>query len=240
MQTPTPLLRSFEELGAINSEFGLFTLKPFRDWKNSVWSDKVFKMRLCNAGDLLDIFTQCQDTAENARIQAMKIEILIRSIYSIDDRRLISAEDLKRYNDDNNVNLSELEFLRMWMKNLEQVVIERLDLMYNALQQKQLRHLSGSYMCGVCGNIFYEKPQDAKDTKYMPCEIVCADCLPSVVNTDLYDFADAVPVKHIFDEPEEIISEEAPEDPGFICPNCSQTFPTVEELSEHRLDCSNT
>lgn len=238
MKTPTPLLQSFEELGALDKEFGLYTIKPFKDWVNSVWSEKIFKMRLCNVGDLLDIFEQCQSVSPDAKVHAMRIELLIRSIYSIDGRPLISQEDLKRYNDDANTNLSEYEFLRIWMKNLEQVVLERLDAIYSALQLKQLRGLRGEFQCGHCGNIFYSIPPNSKLTKYMVCELVEEGCL-KLIDTPLYDFEqvekkdDATTESKISGAPPRTNQED------YTCSFCTETFKTIEELNQHRLTCNS-
>lgn len=237
MQTPTFLLKSFEELGAPLTEYGLYSIKPFKDWENSAWANKVFQMRLCNVGDLLDVFSQCQDVPENAKIQAMKIEILIRSIYSVDDRPLISAEELQKYNDDNNTELSSLGFLRLWMKNLEQVVVERLDFVYNALQQKQLRSLKGSLLCGECGTLFYDLPKGGKLTKHMACEVLCPKCMETA-DLHLYEFEEETSA--VAEAPSlHVISPNLPEAGGHLCNACGGVFDTIEELSTHRLTCSN-
>lgn len=245
MQAPSELLQSLEELGSLTREFGLYSLKPFNDWKTTIWSKKVFKMRLCNAGELLDIFSQCQNVAEDAKVQAMKIELLIRSIYSIDDRPLVTPEELQKFNDDNNQDLSIYEFLRMWLKNLEQVVIERLDLVYHALQEKQLRQLEGKLMCGNCGRVYSSLPEGGKLTKHMICEIVDKDCL-SIINKELYEFVDDdIPQTNDIksSEREEVQEETLVKESTSIkplkykCSQCGESFTDIEALNDHRLVC---
>jgi len=238
MKTPTPLLQSLEELGAESKEFGLYSIKPFKDWVSSIWREKIFKMRLCNAGDLLDIFEQCQTTSPDAKIHAMRIEVLIRSIYSIDEHPLISPEELKKYNDDTNTNLSGYEFLRMWMKNLEQVVIERLDVIYSALQLKQLRGLRGEFQCGHCGSIHYSIPPNSKLTRYMACEFVEEECL-TLINHSLYDFEPDVKKKDVSKEFNTSVQEILQDKDDYTCSICTKTFKTIEELNHHRLTCSS-
>lgn len=246
MQAPSELLQSLEELGSLTKEFGLYSLKPFNDWKSSIWSKKVFKMRLCNAGELLDIFSQCQTVAENAKVQAMKIELLIRAIYSIDDRPLVTKEELEKFNDDNNLELSMFEFLRMWLKNLEQVVIERLDLIYHALQTKQLRQLEGKLMCGHCGQHYSSFPEGAKRTKHMLCEIVDKECL-SEIDPELYEFVEESTLKKVDTEEKAEVAFEgsikaknlsiASEVLKYKCTQCGESFKDPEALNDHRIVC---
>jgi hypothetical protein len=83
---PNILLKSLEDLGSLSENSGLYDIKPFRDWKGTNWRNKVFSMRLCNAGEIQDIDTYISDIPEQARIQATKLETIIRSIFAIEGK----------------------------------------------------------------------------------------------------------------------------------------------------------
>ena len=118
----SPLLDSLVALGAFNDN-GLIDIKPFRDWKASPWKDKIFTMRLCNAGEIADILKEISDISESARAQVLKHEVLIRSIFQVDGRVLVTQEELKEYNDKHNTEISNLQYLRIWIRDLEDVVV---------------------------------------------------------------------------------------------------------------------
>ena len=153
---PNPRAQSLEDLGAlINS--GTIALKPFRDWVGSPqWQHAIFTMRLCNAGEVLDMAETGSFFAEGAsRQQAVKLEILSRSITAIDGRAVITQEELNKYNTDYKTEFgSPREWISIYLKNLESVVLDRLDAVYGALQLKQGRQVRGEYQCAVTGNIF--------------------------------------------------------------------------------------
>jgi len=165
------LLEYFEELGAFNGT-GIIDIKPFRDWRGSRWQHKIFTFRLCNAGEMLDIGETVSKYSETARMQAYRIETLIKSIFKIDGRPLITAEELAAFNTENNSSLSSDEYLRMWFRNVEDVVISRLDAVVNALKEKQIRALNGIYACEVSTREYREIPQGAAVIKYSLGEII--------------------------------------------------------------------
>ena len=170
----SPLLDSLVALGAFNDN-GLIDIKPFRDWKASPWKDKVFTMRLCNAGEMEDIFKEIGEVPENARPQAFKQELIIRSIFQVDGRVLVTQEELKEYNDKHNTEISNLQYLRMWVRDLEDVVVNRLEAVYQALTVKQIRYLQGQEMCEKCSTIFNKNQNKGPKIKYCLGEIICTD-----------------------------------------------------------------
>ncbi len=223
-----PLLSSLENLGALSSKFGILEIKPFRDWKDAIWKHKVFSMRLCNSGEMLSIYSYLESIPNYARVQATKIEVLIRSLYAINEQPLVSAESLASYNDTHKTQLSTLDFMRLWTGNLEQVVLDRLDMVYGGLQLKQERQLQGIYLCGNCENTFTKIPEGSKTLKYSLSEIVCSSCLKGMKEEDLAEFdfegtAESTSVEKSFNEI-----------PKFICPDCQLELPDRESFTEHR------
>jgi hypothetical protein len=229
-----PILSSLENLGALSSNFGLLEIKPFRDWKNHIWKNKIFSMRLCNAGEMLSIYSQLANFPDIARVQATKVEVLIRSLYTIADQPLISAEALAQYNDSHKSQLTSLDFLRQWIGNLEQIVIDRLDMVYGGLQLKQERQLQGISLCANCESQFTEIPEGSKSLKYSLSEIVCGVCVKAITDFSDFDFGEiisttsAAPVT---------ISEAVV---SFKCPDCQQELPDRESFNSHRSTCTGT
>ena len=171
----SPLLDSLEALGAFNDN-GLIDVKPFMDWKASPWKDKVFTMRLCNAGEIEDIFKEIGEVVENARPQAFKQELIIRAIFQIDGRALVTEEEIKIYNNSHNTSITSLEYLRYWIRNLEDAIVNRLDAVYQALTVKQIRYLQGEEMCEKCSNVFDKNSNSGPKIKYCLGEIICDTC----------------------------------------------------------------
>lgn len=182
---PPIVLKSLEDLGALSEQSGLFEIKPFKDWKGTSWCDKIFTMRLCNAGELVDVTAYCNEFPESARTSVMKVELLIRSVWAVDGRALISPEDLQKFNAASSTNLSDQEYLRNWALNLEQVVVDRLNVIYGGLQMKQVRRLQGFHLCDVCGKTYTNIGDDFEVLQYSLAEVICPSCLSG---TDLKDY----------------------------------------------------
>lgn len=179
-------LSSLEDLGAINN-IGVIEIKPFRDWAGSPeWQHSIFAFRLCNAGEVLDIAeTNASFQKEGGRIQAAKLEILSRAITAIDGRPPISPEELKKYNEDYKTDFdSPREWTAVFLKNLESVVVDRLDAVYGALELKQIRQLRGEYQCAITGKIFPKDliPEDSYFLKYSLQEIITPEGIETEPN----------------------------------------------------------
>ena len=232
-----PLLSSLENLGALSENFGLLEIKPFRDWVDHVWKNKIFSLRLCNAGEMLSIYSYLANFPDIARVQATKIEILIRSIYTIVDQPLISAEALSQYNDTHKSQLSTIEFLRQWAGNLEQVVVDRLDMVYGGLQIKQERKLQGISLCSNCERTYTEIPEGSKKLQYSLSEIVCGECVKAIQDFSDFDFEGSLEKSSgeasfspEAQKPEEVVT--------FTCPDCQKELPDRESFNSHRSTCT--
>lgn len=239
-----PYLKSLEDLGAITNN-GIFELKPFRDWVGTPWQHRIFSMRLCNAGELIDIFNYLQDFPQSSRDYVLILETIIRSVWKIEGQVLVTREELQEYNNQAGTDFSELSYLRMWVKNLEQPVVERLNAVYSSLQTKQVRQLIGVKLCGSCGTTYATTSLgNHKVLKYSLAEIICENCIPNI-NSSNYDF-----VEEKVEQKTETFTESSlkaksenvhqlPDLDSFICSECNKTFLTIEELSSHRLVCEN-
>lgn len=216
----------------LSKNSGLYEVKPFKDWRTTAWCEKVFTMRLCNAGEILDIMSYCNTVPELGRIQATKFEILIRSIFHIDGRTLITDEELESYNRLHDTALSKLEYLRFWVRNLEQVVVDRLDAVYGGLQHKQDRLLRQKYICGSCGMEFSELPKDCVELKYSIADMICDGCIKTVEP----EYFDMVNVEIITEEPEptEDGNTDTLEEDSYVCSDCNEKFPDYEKFEHHR------
>jgi len=237
------LLRQLENLGALSERNGLIEIKPFKSWKgNPYWAEAIFKVRLCNAGEVLDISSYADQFSQDAKERVIKIDTVVRSLYEINNVTIGSTEEISKYNQRHNVNLTRLEYLRNWAKDLEQLVVDVLYTNYIGLQLKQVRLVTDQVMCDVCGQT-YEKellPPGSKETIYSIGEIVCGNCITSI-NEEDFDFKELTPLQK--ETPEEIpLSIEEPlknigkEEAPYICA-CNKEFYTLEEFVEHRTGC---
>lgn len=170
-----PLAESFENLGTLN-DTGIFEIKPFKDWVGfPLWNNKIFSMRLCNAGEVLDIASIIAEKPEQERLELTKFEMLSRSIMSIEGRALINEEELVKYNEANKTNFeSPREWISIYLRNLEAVVLNRLDAVYGALTLKQTRGLLNNVICGATNRLFTKDaiPEGSLYLKYDLAEIL--------------------------------------------------------------------
>jgi predicted Zn-ribbon and HTH transcriptional regulator len=235
----TLLLEQLENLAALSNNYGLIEIKPFRSWKGSnYWSNTIFKLRLCNAGEILELSSYCDQFTSTAQEYAIKIDTVIRSLHEINGIGIGTSEQLIKYNKDHNTSLTRTEYLRIWAKNLEQFVIDTLYTTYVALQLKQVRLVMNQVMCESCGMV-YEKdktPEGSREIIYSTGEIVCGHCIKNI-NLEDFDFKEInkkiETVEKVSEQAqEEIHKEKAPH----ICA-CQQEFDTLEEFTSHRISC---
>jgi len=107
------LMRQLEDLAALSERNGLIDVKPFKDWKGSkYWSNAIFKMRLCNAGEVLEISNYAEQFSGDSKDRAIKIETVARSIYEINGIPIGSPDEVLKYNQKHNTNLTRVEYLR--------------------------------------------------------------------------------------------------------------------------------
>ena len=179
------LLTSFENLGALSDEYGLVSIKPFRDWISSTWSKKIFKLRLCNAGEIIEIYDELNKLPSYSREAASKIEFVIRSIYKIENRMLAPEEEVQKYNEQYSTTLSRVQYLRSWIKNVEVVVINRMYSIYELLEAKQIRLLSDQVQCEITGKLYLKSniPEGSVFIKNCIGEIISKEGLES----DIFD-----------------------------------------------------
>lgn len=194
---PTNVLtESLENLGAIEGT-GFFEVKPFKDWVGTPeWKEKIFKFRLCNAGEMFDVADAVDDKNERARLERIKFEILSRSIFAIDGRVLITDEELNKYNELNETDFkSSREWIAVYLRNLEKVVVDRLDAVYGALLIKQVRFLQGNVVCSATNKMFFKDtiPAGSLFLKYDLGEIITPEGMILYTNyKEMFDIRDTV------------------------------------------------
>jgi hypothetical protein len=242
----SPLLNSLEDLGALSSSYGLIDIKPFKDWIGSKWCERIFTFRLCNTGEVFDIATDLGEYSADAKEIKLKHELIVRSVYAIDGNKLVKPEEVDIYNQQHNTNLSEHQFLLLWVRNLEKIVVNRLDAVYSALEFKQMRLLRGVKICAECNREFVSYPPKAKILNYSLAEILCPECLTTKsIDLSLYDICqtenqigkDTPSVNNKDTKLSDIASvPDSEEDEGYKC-ECGEEFDELESYISHRNSC---
>jgi hypothetical protein len=245
IDTSSPLLNAFQNLGAISSNYGLYKIKPFRDWSGTGWQHKIFTFRLCNTGEVLEILKSAPDLIGEARTHYKKLEFLSRAIWEIDGSPIVTSEEVNDYNNRHHTELTLHEFVINWMHNLEDIIVERLDAIYAGLQVKQIRLLQGLNLCPDCGNVFKDIPDGSLALDYALGEIICTDCVASV-DRSLYDFKPVNIATTVAVSSEEALNDkdvnsdavntESTVDMPYIC-RCEKGFPDVESYQSHIQVC---
>ena len=205
-----PTAESFENLCALNGD-GIYEIKPFNDWTGAIaWKEKIFSMRLCNAGEILDIHDENESKDDKAELEFVKFGILSRSILSIDGRTLINEEELTRYNEANKTDFqSPREWISIFLRNLEKVVVDRLDAVYGALQLKQARQLQGNVLCGITNKLFPKTkvPAGSFYIKYGLAEILTPEGI-ALYPEEYQNLFDVISATVLTPKKDEVILEE--------------------------------
>lgn len=178
------ILRNLEELGNVGDSSGIIYVKPFRLWSRSCkWDNAIFGMRLCNAGEIIEIFQSLDNNLnQEAKDLKYKVEILMRSIIYINNIPVFIPKNL-----DSNDQEDYYYEIKNHLYNLEKVVFEHLFLTYKAIEDKQLRLLNDKYMCEICGVIEMSIPQDAIRFRYGIGEFIHLNCYENFYLKEKYE-----------------------------------------------------
>lgn len=247
------LLIQLENLAALSNNSGLIEIKPFRNWKGTpYWANAIFKMRLCNSDETLEIASQCAQFPIDAKDRVNKRETLIRSIYAINEITIAGVDELAKYNNKHNTNLGRIEYLRIWIGNLEQLVTDTLFDVYIGLQMKQLRLVLNQCVCESCGQPYDKSdlPKDSKKIFYSIGEIVCGNCIEHI---DLLEFdfnekqtqtiepviqTELVKNNDLTSNPGQSTETSIEEESAPYTCVCGKEFNILEEFVDHRTGCS--
>lgn len=240
-------LTTLEDLGSF-AESGVFYVKPFRDWLATPWTQRIFGMRICNAGEVVEVLHQIAAYTDPARDKAAVFQVLSRALVSIDEQPVVDLDALDAFNKKANASLTPQSYLQLYFQNLEDAVVERLNFVYGGLQLKQQRLLRGVQLCDACGKEYTQPSARHLDLKYTLTEILCEECRTPELE-QMYAAAKLIEV------PKEVIapvpvpvpnasvpatpaessgSFAVPEDNDWICPSCNKPFTTFEEFQKHR------
>jgi len=184
----TSILKVLTELTALSSN-GITILKPFRSWFGlPIWRGRTVGLRLLNAGEIEQSLEFINNTAVTAQDQALKKEIVARSLWTVDGTSVVAKEDLEQYNQRHKTELSDLEYKRVFVQDFEQYLVDYLYTLYSELQQKQARKVMGIHLCGICKRTDPKLPEGSRKLKFSTAEFICADCLPKISEEDEFEF----------------------------------------------------
>jgi len=143
---------------------------PFKDWEGSEIAGVEICMRLLNAGEIMDINEETEGLALDSlfRVNKVKFLILADALVSWGGNPLAEQEDVDRFNERNASNLTLRAYKIEHLHNLEKIVVDYLDRMYGALQDKQKRVLEGNVMCQVAGHVYpREVAESEEETEWL-------------------------------------------------------------------------
>ena len=239
------ILHQLTNLAALSERNGLIEIKPFKSWKkDKYWAEAIFKIRLLNAGEILDVASYSDQFSQDAKEKAVKIDTVARCLYEINGIPIGSSEELIKYNERHNSKLTRLEYLRNWVKDLEQLVLDYLYTNYVGLQMKQVRLVTNQQTCEICGQVWEKEntPPGSKETKYSVGEIVCGNCIKEgLFNKNDFDFFEenkneSFNIPSLEEKQEETLNKEVSKETPYTCV-CNQEFDTLEKFVEHRSEC---
>jgi len=231
------ILKILTELTALSPN-GITVLKPFRAWFGlPLWRGRTVGLRLLNAGELEQSLEYINNASVTAQDQALKKEIVARTLWTVDGSNVVVKEDLEQYNQAHKTELSDLEYKRVFVNDFEQYLVDYLYSLYSELQQKQARKVMGMQMCGICKRIDHILPEGARKLKFSTAEFLCIDCLPKISEEDAFEF-----------EEQELIPEPKKDDvqPTAASPQNTPTvrtpadFKTQDEYRDYLIDLAET
>lgn len=231
------ILKVLTELTSLSSN-GITILKPFRSWFGiPLWRGRTVGMRLLNAGEIEQSLEYITNSSVSAQDQALKKEIVARSLWTIDGSYVVAKEDLEQYNQSHKTELSDLEYKRIFVHDFEQYLVDYLYALYSELQQKQARYVVGIKMCGICKRTDTVLPEGSRKLKFSTAEYICGSCLSNVSEEDEFDF-----------EGQEVHVEPKKEDVPLTTPaeQSSSTvktpadFPTIEDYRDYLINLAET
>lgn len=188
----TSILRVLTELTALTPN-GIVTLKPFRPWFGlPLWRGRNIGFRVLNAQEIQQALEYINDVPAVAQDQALKREIVTRSLWAIDGAYVVPPTDLEEYNKLHSTELSELEYKRVFVAGYEQYFVDYLYTVYTELQKKQIRKVLGLNMCAVCKTQFTKVPADAYSLSFDVAELICNNCFKDVTPDDGFHFTKSV------------------------------------------------
>lgn len=163
------------------ADIGVQQIKPFNSWIGSPIQDQVWGLWILNVGAV----QEAQEAVDNisgthSQMHALKLEILARSIITVDTQSLATDDDVANFNKQNNTTLTTLQYKLMHLRELEDIVLNRMDQVYAELLAKQARQVQGLLQCELCGKVVRNTDKDSisKYTEYSTSDIVCTSCLP--------------------------------------------------------------
>lgn len=220
-------------IGRVGVHKGLIELKPFREWIGSSFCHKKFTMRLLNAGEMEDVLTYLSNFPSTVYEQKLRVELFIRSVWAIDGVVLCRAEDLLNWNENRETEPDdEMGYLRKKIRDMEQNVLERFEVLYTGLSQKQMRQLMGLWLCGSCKSLLKKKTEGFVRTQYDLAEGLCKSCFEALSEEqkNSYDFLEgsykpkpAVPA----------MVQQQSADNGINCRYCGEKFSSYDEVDAH-------
>lgn len=124
------------------------TVKPFESWIGSSIRDWTVMFQILNIGDLIDISNLTAGLSSMELAFASKVYLLAKSIKAINNHDIVTTEDIENYNKTHNLTgkdaRSIFDLKVLLIKQLSEVVINRLVFMYDELQGKYLSQLLGN------------------------------------------------------------------------------------------------
>ena len=241
MATPS-ILKVLTELTALTPT-GVTILKPFRPWFGlPIWRNRTVGIRLLNAQEIQEAMNFINDTAGLAQDQALKKELVARSLWSVDGSFVVTDEELKVYNEEHRSELTQLEYKRIFVNAFEQYLIDYLYGLYVELQGKQNRKIFGLQQCAVCKKVYATLPADVKQIRFSTAEIVCGECMSSVKEEDGFDFIGGAEFKKPetgeVPEPSITLDTEAP--PVTTVLKTPADFETMDDYRNYMIEQAET
>jgi hypothetical protein len=184
LRPPASLLHVVN-IGDISPEPGRGILvKPFQDREASPWKDDEWELRLLNAGEWIECNSAIAHLPEGrSKIVALNIQILARSLMTVNGQPLYTDEDIKSWNKDHGreegAPLDRVEFLTYWLQNLEISVLNIFEDIYIQMMTKQTRKLQGIILCEKCGREYTKAtlPVNSQICFGM-ADTICGNCVP--------------------------------------------------------------
>lgn len=123
------------------------TCTPFEKWVGSSLKDFKINIKLLTTGEQMEVAKRLSNDSPATIVFSSKLHLLSRAIQMINDKPVISDEELKQYRVDNKIDdqveFTSIDYTVIFLKKLPTQAIDALTYEYDVLQNEFAAKLLG-------------------------------------------------------------------------------------------------
>lgn len=137
-------------MGSILEQLGITTcgleqtITPFQSWEKSPIKEWTVTLRMLNTGELAELAEKTAHIASPSGIAYLsKVHLLAGALVSINNRQVVSDEDVANYNKEHNLigaqQITLYDYKVILIKRFAEPVVNTLVIAYDSMQEQYMR-----------------------------------------------------------------------------------------------------